>query len=62
MFWPALVQLSNDNCRGRSKHLAESTIKRRKAEREKIIKQEREKEEQEKMRKKLEDLKKAEEL
>jgi hypothetical protein len=45
----------------KSKHLADSTIKQRALEREKIIKQEQEKEESERKRNELEEIKRAQE-
>ena len=46
----------------KTKHLAESTIKKRQQEREKLIDKEREKEESERRRKELEELKRQDEL
>ena len=46
----------------KTKHLAESTIKKRSQEREKLIQKEREKDEAERRKAELEELKRAEEL
>ena len=46
----------------KTKHLAESTIKRRAQEREKLVEEERDKEEKKRREKDLEELKRAEEL
>ena len=46
----------------KSKHLADSTIKKRGNEREKLIEKERDKEESERRRKELEDMKRQQEL
>lgn len=46
----------------KTKHLAESTIKKREKEREKLIQREREKEEAEKRKRQLDELKRADEL
>ena len=46
----------------KTKHLADSTIKKRSTEREKLIEKEREKEESERRRKEIAEMKRAEEL
>jgi len=56
--WTANIKVDFD----KSKHLAESTIKKRKAEREKLIKEEVDKMEEEKKKTRLEELKKNEQL
>ncbi len=56
--WVANIKVDFD----KTKHLAESTIKKREKEREKLIQKEREKEEAEKRRKHLDELKRADEL
>jgi arginine/serine-rich splicing factor 17 len=56
--WVANIKVDFD----KSKHLAESTIKKREKEREKLIQKEREKDEAEKRRSDLDELKRAGEL
>ena len=46
----------------KTKHLAESTIKKRKIEREKLVEKEREKEEAERKHKEIEEMKRADDL
>jgi hypothetical protein len=64
VFMPILTSLWIDFFQvdfDKSKHLADSTIKQRALEREKIIKQEQEKEESERKRNELEEIKRAQE-
>merc|ERR1712066_290262 len=56
--WTANIEVDFD----KTKHLAESTIKKRKIEREKLVEKEREKEEAERKHKEIEEMKRADDL